>query len=213
MIKNLHQNNFPTFATMFTGIIETTGTITDVKVSGSNLIFWISSGITGELKPDQSVAHDGVCLTVEEVNEAGYRVTAVAETLGKTTLSSWETGKSVNLERCLLMPARLDGHMVLGHVDAIGSCLSAEEIGGSWIFRFGYPSAFAPLLVEKGSVALNGISLTIFNVLEDEFSVTVIPYTYLHTTMKFLSPGDNINLEFDILGKYVQRNLLLHQRP
>jgi riboflavin synthase len=194
---------------MFTGIIETTGIITDVKVSGSNRIFWISSSISGELKPDQSVAHDGVCLTVEEVNETGYRVTAVAETLGKTTLSAWEKGKSVNLERCLMMPARLDGHMVLGHVDAIGSCLAAEEKGGSWIFRFGYPPAFAPLLVEKGSVALNGISLTIFDVLKDEFSVTVIPYTYSYTTMKWLSPGDKINLEFDILGKYVQRNLML----
>jgi len=198
---------------MFTGIIETTGIITDVKELGSNLTFWIGSTISGELKPDQSVAHEGVCLTVEEINEEGYRVTAVAETLRKTTLATWEKGKSVNLERCLMMQARLDGHMVLGHVDAIGTCLSAEEIGGSWIFRFGYPSEFAALLVEKGSIALNGISLTVFNVLEGEFSVTVIPYTYSHTTMKWLLPGHKINLEFDILGKYVQRNLILQQRP
>lgn len=198
---------------MFTGIIETTGIITDIQESGSNLTFLISSPISDELKPDQSVAHDGVCLTVEEVNDEGYRVTAVAETLSKTTLATWEKGKSVNLERCLMMPARLDGHIVLGHVDAIGTCLSAEEIGGSWIFRIGYPAGFAALLVEKGSVSLNGISLTVFNVLENEFSVTVIPYTYSHTTMKWLLPGHKINLEFDILGKYVQRNLLLQQRP
>lgn len=198
---------------MFTGIIETTGIITDIQESGSNLTFLISSPISDELKPDQSVAHDGVCLTVEEVNDEGYRVTAVAETLSKTTLATWEKGKSVNLERCLIMPARLDGHIVLGHVDAIGTCLSAEEIGGSWIFRIGYPAGFAALLVEKGSVSLNGISLTVFNVLENEFSVTVIPYTYSHTTMKWLLPGHKINLEFDILGKYVQRNLLLQQRP
>lgn len=198
---------------MFTGIIETTGIISDIQESGSNLTFLISSSITGELKPDQSVAHDGVCLTVEEVNDVGYRVTAVAETLSKTTLATWEKGKSVNLERCLMLPARLDGHMVLGHVDAIGTCLSAEEIGGSWIFRIGYPVAFAAQLVEKGSVSLNGISLTVFNVLENEFSVTVIPYTYSHTTMKWLLPGHKINLEFDILGKYVQRNLMLQQKP
>ena len=198
---------------MFTGIIETTGIITDIQESGSNLTFLISSPISDELKPDQSVAHDGVCLTVEEVNDEGYRVTAVAETLSKTTLATWEKGKSVNLERCLMMPARLDGHIVLGHVDAIGTCLSAEEIGGSWIFRIGYPAGFAALLVEKGSVSLNGISLTVFNVLENEFSVTVIPYTYSHTTMKWLLPGHKINLEFDILGKYVQRNLLIQQRP
>ncbi|MFO0415624.1 MAG: riboflavin synthase [Bacteroidota bacterium] len=198
---------------MFTGIIETTGIITDIHESGSNLTFLISSPISDELKPDQSVAHDGVCLTVEEVNDEGYRVTAVAETLSKTTLATWEKGKSVNLERCLIMPARLDGHIVLGHVDAIGTCLSAEEIGGSWIFRIGYPAGFAALLVEKGSVSLNGISLTVFNVLENEFSVTVIPYTYSHTTMKWLLPGHKINLEFDILGKYVQRNLLIQQRP
>jgi riboflavin synthase len=198
---------------MFTGIIETTGIITDIQESGSNLTFLISSPISDELKPDQSVAHDGVCLTVEEVNDEGYRVTAVAETLSKTTLATWEKGKSVNLERCLIMPARLDGHIVLGHVDAIGTCLSAEEIGGSWIFRIGYPAGFAALLVEKGSVSLNGISLTVFNVLENEFSVTVIPYTYSHTTMKWLLPGHKINLEFDILGKYVQRNLLIQQRP
>jgi riboflavin synthase len=198
---------------MFTGIIETTGIITDIQESGSNLTFLISSSISDELKPDQSVAHDGVCLTVEEVNDEGYRVTAVAETLSKTTLATWEKGKSVNLERCLIMPARLDGHIVLGHVDAIGTCLSAEEIGGSWIFRIGYPAGFAALLVEKGSVSLNGISLTVFNVLENEFSVTVIPYTYSHTTMKWLLPGHKINLEFDILGKYVQRNLLIQQRP
>jgi riboflavin synthase len=198
---------------MFTGIVETTGLITDVKEEGSNRIFRITTALSGELKPDQSVAHDGVCLTVEQSDSNGYQVTAVAETLSKTTLSAWEKGKWVNLERCLLMPARLDGHIVLGHVDAVGTCLSVAENEGSWLYRLEFPASFCPLIVEKGSVSLNGISLTVFDVTENEFSVAVIPYTYIHTTMQWLLPGDKVNLEFDILGKYVQRNLAYLKRP
>jgi len=194
---------------MFTGIIEAVGTVTDIREEGSNRIFLISSELSCELKPDQSVAHDGVCLTVEEADLNQYRVTAVAETLGKTNLSDWAVGKCINLERCLLMPARLDGHLVYGHVDATGICISLSEVKGSWLYRFSYPASFAPLLVEKGSIALNGISLTIFDVSENEFSVTIIPYTYTHTSMHTLKPGELVNLEFDILGKYVQRNLEL----
>lgn len=198
---------------MFTGIIENTGIITNVTDSGSNRIFRISSELSGELKPDQSVAHDGVCLTVEQSDKSGYQVTAVAETLSKTTLSAWVVGKTVNLERCLSLPARLDGHMVLGHVDTRGTCLSAQEVNGSWIFRFSYPSTFAALLVEKGSIAINGVSLTVFDVTDDDFSVTIIPYTFSHTNIQAINPGNQVNLEFDILGKYVNRNLEIFRRP
>lgn len=198
---------------MFTGIIEAVGTVTDIREEGSNRIFLISSELSSELKPDQSVAHDGVCLTVEEAGLNQYRVTAVAETLGKTNLSDWRIGKCINLERCLLMPARLDGHLVYGHVDATGTCVSINEVKGSWLYRFSYPASFAALLVEKGSIALNGVSLTVFDVTENEFSVTIIPYTYTHTSMHTLKPGEQVNLEFDILGKYVQRNLEIFKRP
>jgi riboflavin synthase len=198
---------------MFTGIIENTGIITNVTDSGSNRIFRISSELSGELKPDQSVAHDGVCLTVEQSDKSDYQVTAVAETLSKTTLSAWVVGKTVNLERCLSLPARLDGHMVLGHVDTRGTCTSVKEVHGSWIFRFSYPSTFAALLVEKGSIAINGVSLTVFDVTDDDFSVTIIPYTFSHTNIQAINPGNQVNLEFDILGKYVNRNLEIFRRP
>ncbi len=197
---------------MFTGIIEATGTITGIETKGSNKTFWISSPVSKELKIDQSVAHNGVCLTVEEVKDGAHRVTAIAETLEKTNLGSWHEGNLINIERCLLMNARLDGHMVQGHVDTTGTCIQLTELEGSWEYTFQFPPQFAALLVEKGSVAVNGISLTVFNVGSDHFSVAIIPYTYEHTNMQHVKEGTTVNLEFDIIGKYVLRNAQLHAK-
>lgn len=197
---------------MFTGIIEATGTITGIETNGSNKTFWISSPVSQELKIDQSVAHNGVCLTVEEVKDGAHRVTAIAETLEKTNLGSWQNDHIINIERCLLMNARLDGHMVQGHVDTTGICTKLTELDGSWEYTFQFPSQFAGLLVEKGSVAVNGISLTVFNVGNDRFSVAIIPYTYEHTNMQAVKEGTTVNLEFDIIGKYVLRNAQLHTK-
>lgn len=191
---------------MFTGIIEAIGLVTEMQQQGTNKTFWISSTVSKDLKIDQSVAHNGVCLTVEEVKDGQYRVTAILETLEKTSLNNWQLQGIVNIERCLELHARLDGHMVQGHVDTTGSCTSVEEQNGSWLYTFSFPESFAPLLVEKGSIALNGISLTVFNVSNSSFSVAIIPFTYEHTNMKELQAGTVVNLEFDIIGKYVLRN-------
>lgn len=197
---------------MFTGIIEATGTITGIETRGSNKTFWINSSVSKELKIDQSVAHNGVCLTVEEVRDGAHRVTAIAETLEKTNLGTWQNDHLINIERCLLMNARLDGHMVQGHVDTTGNCIKLTELDGSWEYTFQFPPQFAALLVEKGSVAVNGISLTVFNVGNDRFSVAIIPYTYEHTNMQNVKEGKTVNLEFDIIGKYVLRNAQLHAK-
>lgn len=191
---------------MFTGIIETTGLVKEVETHGSNKTFWVESAISTQLNPDQSVAHDGVCLTVEAVNGNLHRVTAVAESLAKSTLGDWKPGTRMNLERCLELPARLDGHLVQGHVDTTARCLQVEEKDGSWLYKFEFPEQFAPLLVEKGSVSLNGISLTVFDVTSNTFTVTIIPYTYTHTNIQQLLVGSTVNIEFDIIGKYVLRN-------
>ncbi len=190
---------------MFTGIIETTGTVKEIIRSGSNTDFWITAGITPELKIDQSVAHNGVCLTVVEIKENAYRVTAVAETLAKTSLNNWQQGDTVNMERCLKVGDRLDGHFVQGHVDAVATCISKETLDGSWLFRFRFPKQFAALVIEKGSVCLNGVSLTAFNVQDDELTVTIIPYTYEHTNFNTIETGTEVNIEFDVLGKYLLR--------
>ncbi|MCD6064582.1 MAG: riboflavin synthase alpha chain [Flavipsychrobacter sp.] len=190
---------------MFTGIVEALGTIREVIPSGSNVDFIIECPFTGELKVDQSVAHNGVCLTVTDIKGSLYRVTAVAETLAKTNLGGWKAGDKVNLERSLRVGDRLDGHFVQGHVDATASCTAREALDGSWLFRFRFPEQFASLVVEKGSVCLNGVSLTVFNVSDDELTVTIIPYTYEHTNFHAIQPGDIINIEFDILGKYFLR--------
>lgn len=190
---------------MFTGIIEATGRIEEVLPAGTNRTLWLSSPITGELKVDQSVSHSGICLTVEEIKGDRYRVTAIAETLEKTNLGSWQTGDLVNLERCLSFQGRLDGHIVQGHVDATATCIDKKDRDGSWEFRFRFPAAFATLVIEKGSISLNGISLTIFGVTRDEFSVAIIPYTYEHTDIQRIIPGSRVNLEFDMIGKYVSR--------
>jgi riboflavin synthase len=198
---------------MFTGIIETLGTIEDVKSTGTNKTFWISSSLSPEFKVDQSISHNGVCLTVEEVQGNRHRVTAIAETLQKSNLGHWETGGLVNIERCMLMNGRLDGHIVQGHVDTTAICMQKKELDGSWEFRFQFPARFGALVIEKGSISLNGISLTIFNVSDNEFSVAIIPYTYEHTNIKTIQPAATVNIEFDMMGKYVSRILSLNRLP
>lgn len=190
---------------MFTGIIETLGTINEIKKEGTNVHFRINSVITHELKIDQSVAHNGVCLTVTVLEGEDFWVTAVNETLEKTNLGNWSVGTKVNLERCMLNNGRFDGHIVQGHVDQIGTCNSIKEEGGSWLFNFEYDSNYGNVTVEKGSITINGISLTCFNSKDNGFTVAIIPYTYEHTSMQDLKVGDAVNLEFDIVGKYVQR--------
>jgi riboflavin synthase len=194
---------------MFTGIIETTGKVVSAAKQGNNKCFWISSPISSELKVDQSVSHNGVCLTVEEVADNQHRVTAVLETLQKTDLDTWQTNQLVNLERCLVFNGRLDGHLVQGHVDATAVCTGRTEMKGSWQFSFEFPPDFAPCIIEKGSIALNGISLTVFNVGTNRFEVAVIPYTYHHTNIQQVEAGSIVNLEFDMVGKYINRNILL----
>ena len=191
---------------MFTGIIESVGIVDEIIQSGTNKTFWISSPVSNELKVDQSVAHSGVCLTVEEINNNRHRVTAIRETLEKSNLNSWAINEKVNIERCLQINGRLDGHMVQGHVDTTGICTGVEEQNGSWLYQFQFPEDFASLIVEKGSVSLNGISLTVFNVGRSAFNVAIIPYTYEHTNMQDIQKGSRVNLEFDIIGKYVMRS-------
>ena len=197
------------FYSMFTGIIETTGTIEEVLETGTNKTFRVKSEMAGELKIDQSVAHNGVCLTVENVKNGLHQITAIAETLLKTNLGSWKTGTIINLERCMTLNGRLDGHIVQGHVDATAICTTATAKDGSWEYSFLFDERFASLIIEKGSITLNGISLTIFNVTNNSFMVAIIPYTYEHTNMQQLNPGDTVNIEFDMIGKYVNRMMEL----
>lgn len=196
---------------MFTGIIEHTGVVKSVISNGSNRSFWIESPVSHELKTDQSVSHSGVCLTVEEVADNQHRITAIDETLKKTNLGTWEEGSLVNLERCLVMNGRLDGHLVQGHVDATGTCTGKTIKDGSWEFEISFPRPFAELIIEKGSICLNGISLTAFAVKKKHFKVAIIPYTFEHTNLKTLEPGQTVNLEFDMIGKYLLRRLSLKE--
>ncbi|MBS1605689.1 MAG: riboflavin synthase [Bacteroidetes bacterium] len=190
---------------MFTGIIESLGKINSVTSAGTNKTFWVESSLGPELKVDQSLSHNGVCLTVEEVNGNLHRVTAIEETLEKTNLSTWRTGDLVNLERCMIMNGRLDGHIVQGHVDTTATCTQRTDKDGSWEFRFEFPKKFSHLVIEKGSISLNGISLTIFNVKKTKFDIAVIPYTFKHTNIQSVIAGDRVNIEFDLIGKYVFR--------
>jgi riboflavin synthase len=196
---------------MFTGIIEATGLVKEVISNGSNKTFWIESPLSADLKTDQSVSHNGACLTVEEVKEGLHRVTAVDETLQKTNLGDWIPGTMVNLERCLAMNGRLDGHFVQGHADCTGICSDVLEKDGSWEFSFSFPEKFAALLVEKGSVTINGISLTVFDVKKKRFRVAIIPYTFEHTNIQAVKAGDRVNLEFDLIGKYIVRHFKLYK--
>jgi riboflavin synthase len=190
---------------MFTGIIEAVGIISSISNEGTNNTFRISSSLSQELHIDQSLSHDGVCLTVESVQGSSYQVTAIAETLSKTCLSRWKPGSRVNLERCLQLNGRLDGHMVQGHVDTTAICLDRWDQEGSWVFSFEFPESFRNLIIEKGSAAVNGISLTCFEVTENAFSVAVIPYTFENTNISEIVRGSVVNIEFDLIGKYVER--------
>lgn len=190
---------------MFSGIIESLGKVESIQANKGNLTFKILSLLANELKIDQSVAHNGVCLTVVNIENTFYEVTAIDETLQKTNLGTLKVGDWVNLERCIRLNDRLDGHIVQGHVDQTGTCVSAEEHNGSWMYRFQYDAAQGNVTVEKGSICINGVSLTVVNSTQNGFSVAIIPYTYEHTTFQFLKPGDSVNLEFDILGKYIAR--------
>ncbi len=193
---------------MFTGIIESIGKIAKIEPSGSNIHFWVESNLTPELKIDQSVAHNGVCLTVVEIKDQLYKVTAINETLQKTSLGTWEVDKLINLERGIKLGDRLDGHLVQGHVDTTAECIFTEENNGSWIFSFAYEKNHELMTIEKGSITINGVSLTVVNSKINEFSVAIIPYTYNHTTFNQLKLGDKVNLEFDVIGKYVSKLFL-----
>ena len=198
---------------MFTGIIECKGIIKKISDTDGNRRIWVSSPVTDLLKVDQSVAHNGICLTIEEISNGLHTVTAVPETIQKTSIAGWQEGMAVNIERCLEIGSRLDGHLVQGHVDTTGTCIKKERSDGSWLYRFSFPKEFASLIVEKGSICVNGISLTAFDVADDAFTVTIIPYTYQHTTISDISETDVVNLEFDILGKYILRHARLMQKP
>lgn len=190
---------------MFTGIIETLGKVINIEKEGTNIHFTVQSDFTNELKIDQSVAHNGVCLTVVAINNNEYIVTAIHETLEKTSLKHLTIGSIVNLERGMKLGDRLDGHIVQGHVDQIGKCIAIKEDNGSWIFTFQYDSSLGNITIEKGSVTVNGTSLTVVNSKDNEFSVAIIPYTFENTIFKGMKIDDIINLEFDVIGKYVAR--------
>jgi riboflavin synthase len=190
---------------MFTGIIEQKGIINDIIIFGTNRSFQIESSLSHELKVDQSISHDGVCLTVEKVANNTHVVTAIEETLKKTNLETWKIGTVVNLERCLQFNGRIDGHIVQGHVDTISNCINVTERDGSWEYSFQFDKKFASLIIEKGSITINGTSLTCFNIKESEFTVAIIPYTYHHTNISYIQAGTIVNIEFDMIGKYINR--------
>ena len=188
---------------MFTGIIESLGKITDLKVDRGNIDFTIESDISKELKVDQSVSHNGVCLTVTDTNNNTHTVTAVKETLDKSSLTNFSVNDLVNLERAMKLGERLDGHLVQGHVDGVAKCLGISVNDGSWIYKFEFDISNEMLLIEKGSICINGVSLTVFDIAENTFKVTIIPYTYENTSFKILKEGDIVNIEFDMIGKYL----------
>lgn len=190
---------------MFTGIIEALGEVKGIETQGSNRTYEIESHLAPELKIDQSVAHNGVCLTVIAVEANRYKVTAIDETLQKTNLNAWQEGTKVNLERCMPANGRFDGHIVQGHVDETAVCTGRKEEGGSWLFDFEYKEDSSNITVEKGSITINGVSLTCFQSKENSFRVAIIPYTFEHTNFHQLQPGHRVNLEFDIVGKYLQK--------
>ena len=190
---------------MFTGIIESLGKITDLKVDRGNIDFTIESDISKELKVDQSVSHNGVCLTVTDTNNNTHTVTAVKETLDKSSLTNFSVNDLVNLERAMKLGERLDGHLVQGHVDGVAKCLGISVNDGSWIYKFEFDISNKMLLIEKGSICINGVSLTVFDIAENTFKVTIIPYTYENTSFKTLKEGDIVNIEFDMIGKYLAR--------
>lgn len=190
---------------MFTGIIEDLGIVTNLKNEQDNLHLTVKSQITSELKIDQSVSHNGICLTVVAITEDSYVVTAIKETINKTNIGDLKIGDTINLERAMKLGDRLDGHIVQGHVDQVGICEDIREDNGSWLFTFSYDSSSGNVTIEKGSATVNGVSLTVVNSEKNRFSVAIIPYTYEHTNFKYFKIGSKVNLEFDVLGKYIQK--------
>ncbi|MEJ7671554.1 MAG: riboflavin synthase [Chitinophagaceae bacterium] len=197
---------------MFTGIIECFGEITAIIVNGTNKTFWLRSSISSQLKIDESVSHDGVCLTIEEAADGLHKVTAIKETLDKTNLDTRNIGDLVNLERALRMNGRIDGHIVQGHVDTTATCINKKVLEGSNEFTFKFKKKFTSLIIEKGSISINGVSLTIFNANKNKFSVAIIPYTLENTNLTSIEKGATVNIEFDMLGKYVQRALAINSK-
>lgn len=190
---------------MFTGIIETLGAIQEIKKEQGNIHITIESSITDELKIDQSVAHNGICMTVVSIDKSLYTVTAISETINKTNLSQWKIGDSINLERAMKLGDRLDGHIVQGHVDQTATCIFATETNGSWGYTFQYDETIGNITIEKGSITVNGVSLTVVNSSKNEFSVAIIPYTFENTNFKSFEIGTKVNLEFDLIGKYISK--------
>jgi len=190
---------------MFTGIIETLGVVQEVKKEQDNIHITIDSALANELKIDQSVAHNGICLTVVAIAGNHYTVTAIGETIKKTNISNWKVGDSVNLERAMKLGDRLDGHIVQGHVDQTGTCIAVQETNGSWFYTFEYNAGLNNITIEKGSITVNGVSLTVVDSGKNNFSVAIIPYTYEHTNFHSFVIGTVVNLEFDVIGKYVSR--------
>jgi riboflavin synthase len=204
-------DTFGEICDMFTGIIEITGFVKNMAVSGGNRSFWIESSISQELRVDQSVSHSGICLTVEEVNGSSHKVTAIEETALKTNVNEWKIGDVINLERSLKLDSRIDGHFVQGPVDTIATCTEINEKHGSSEYEFSFQKKFSELIIEKGSICINGISLTAFDVKKKSFKVAIIPYTYEHTNIRTVQKGDLVNIEFDLIGKYILRKLSLKE--
>lgn len=202
-----HRDKFNHYNDMFTGIIEALGEVVELKKDQENLHITVESRISPELKIDQSLAHNGVCLTVVELGKDSHTITAIKETLDKSNLGSLEKGSKLNLERAMQMGARLDGHIVQGHVDQTATCVEVKETDGSWLYTFQYDTSTENLTIEKGSITVNGVSLTVVNSKEDRFSVAIIPYTYDNTNFHQIKVGDSVNLEFDVIGKYVAKLL------
>jgi riboflavin synthase len=190
---------------MFTGIIESLGIIEEIEKESSNLNITVHANITSELKIDQSLAHNGICLTIVSISDDCYTVTAIQETINKTTIGQWKKGDVVNLERAMKLEQRLDGHIVQGHVDQIGQCIENKETDGSWLFTFQYDASLNNLTIEKGSITINGVSLTVVDSKKNQFSVAIIPYTFENTNFKTIQKNSFVNLEFDVIGKYVAK--------
>jgi riboflavin synthase len=188
---------------MFTGIIETIGQVKEISINGENKSFWIESQVFSELRLDQSISHDGVCLTVEELKDGLHKVTAVKETLGKTNLNHWQVNSQINLERSLQLSDRLDGHLVQGHADTTAILIKQKDQDGSWTLTFSFPKKYKELIVEKGSISINGVSLTVFDLRKNSFKVAIIPYTWQHTNLQYIKLMESANLEFDLIGKYI----------
>ena len=197
---------------MFTGIIETLGKVEQIEQEGTNYHLTVSSSMSNELKIDQSVSHNGVCLTVVALEEGKHVVTAIEETMNRSNLGDLKVGSIVNLERAMKANARLDGHMVQGHVDGTGTCIDVQSVDGSWYFKFEYTPTEEHLLVDKGSICINGVSLTVVDPIDKIFSVAIIPYTFENTSFKTLKAGDSINLEFDIIGKYIAKYMAVYKK-